>query len=93
MLKLTDNEYETFLKIFMEFSLGEVEEICSFESKTDEQREEVIKVVMKSVEVATSLMTHFVNEDGLNRGFFERCESLVKEDQFQELAALINSNQ
>lgn len=79
------------MNIIVPFLLGELEEVTSFEAKNDEQRGEIVKIAIRSLEVGIIVMTKLIKEGGLESATVEKLAALVGENKLEEASALINS--
>ena len=89
-MKISDENLEKLLKSITPFLLSELEEVVSFENKTDEQREDIMKTAIKSLEVSAVLTTKFINDDSLNQSMLDEVNGLIEDQKLQEAADLIN---
>ncbi|MBT3586088.1 MAG: hypothetical protein HN509_14375 [Halobacteriovoraceae bacterium] len=91
-MNLTDNQFEDLLTVITPFAIGELEDVVEFENKNDEQREEVMKVCIKSLEVGVVLLAKLLKDDAIDLSQLENLSSLIRENKLQEAADIINKN-
>lgn len=84
----TDEDIETVFSSIMPFITSEVEEICPFDDKSDEQREEILKVALKSVEVTVYILNRLVNDKGLDREKLNELKKLIDENNLEKASEL-----
>lgn len=62
-MEINDKKLEDLLQIVGAHVMGEIEEIVPFESKTEEEREEIFKLLMRATEVATIVNLKYLKDD------------------------------
>lgn len=82
--KLDDNTYEKLLRIISHYTISELEEIVPFGSKSDEDREQITKVALKSIETTTIIMHEFLNANALNLTKVDTANDLLKNNKLEE---------
>ena len=90
-MKLQDHDFGDILNIIAPFAVGELEEMVSFEKRTDEEREEILKVCMKSLEVGVLLTAKFMKEDSLNKNIISELLPLIEKNKLDQAAEIINA--
>ena len=61
--KLNDKSFGELINIIAHCTLEGIDEIVPFDNKTDEQREELLRVAMKSLEVASVITCKFFDSE------------------------------
>lgn len=78
------NDYEKLLRVISHYMMSELEEIAPFDSKTDTEREELIKVALKSIETSTIVLHEFLKPDAINFQKLEKANDLINEKKYQD---------
>ena len=89
-MKLTDENLENLLKVFTPFVLSELEEVTPFIDKTDEQRQDIMKAAIKSLEVTAILFSKMVKDDSLEALRLAQLKELIESGKVDEAAELFN---
>lgn len=89
MFLKNDEDVEKLLMSIMPFVTAEIEDVCSYEDKTDEQREEILKVAVKSVEISVYILNRLAKDDSINEEKFNQLAGLIKENKVSEAADLL----
>ena len=89
-MKLTDKNLENLLKVFTPFVLSELEEITPFSEKTDEQRQNIMKAAIKSLEVTTILFGKIIRDDSLDVAKLDELKELIESGKLDEATDIFN---
>jgi len=83
MSKINDKSLEEILSIISHYVLDSLREVVDFNSKSDLDREEILKVALKSLEVSSILTCKFFDSNSLNTDLLSRVNTYIKSDDFE----------
>lgn len=83
-IKIEDKNYEKMLQIISHYMLGEIEELIAFNSKTDSEREEIIKIALKAIETSTIVLHEFLNPNALKFEKLDKASSMIKDGKYDD---------
>ena len=89
-MALSDQLLEKLLKVLTPFVLSELEEVVTFSDKNDQQREEIMKASIKSLEVSCILCSKLFDSSSLNEEMVEQVLSLIDQNKMDEASDIIN---
>ncbi len=81
---LKSNHFENLLKINAHYVMNEIEEIIPYDSVSDEEREKIIKVAMKTIETTTIVMHEFLKEDSVNYTKIDEAVDFLDKNKYEE---------
>lgn len=82
--ELDDDNFENLLTLFSHYIFTEVEEIIPFNERTDDQREEISKVVTKSMETMAVLLFELIPNGSVDTDKLRDVVGLLKQEKFKE---------
>ena len=63
MSKITDSSLENLFTVNSHYVMDSLEEAVNFDGKTEEQREEIVRTALKSLEIATIMTCKFFDSE------------------------------
>lgn len=72
--------------------MGELEKIISFDSLSDEQKEQTIQVALKSLETSAVVADKVVNERGWDDQLIDKTCTHIDNDQFEDAYNILFKN-
>lgn len=86
---MNDELMERLLKVINPFVLSSLEEIVAFDKKSDSERQEIMEVALRSLEIATVVATNFYDSEHINSKKLSSVEEAILNGDFQKAASLI----
>ena len=81
---LTDEQLEKLFSIIAHYMMNELEEFSPFEEKSEAQREEVLKVAMRSIETTTVVLKELLKPDAFDFDKINEAHGLIKGNQAEK---------
>lgn len=82
--KITDNEYEKILKIISHNMMPELELLVPFEEIEEKNKEQILTVILKTIEVSTSIMSELIKDAKLDQEKIDTILNLMNEGKNEE---------
>lgn len=90
---LNDQSLEKILTVNAHCVFGALDEIVSFDTYSDEDREKIVKIVTKAIEVTTIVTCGFFQEAQLNFKKLEEINQAIREKRYDEANDLLARGQ
>lgn len=87
---MNDKQIEQLLNVLSPFVVNSLEEVVSFDSRGDEEREEILKVALRSLEIAAILTSKFYDSKSFNAEKLGNVQNALKKGKFEEAASYLN---
>lgn len=91
-VNIEDSSYEKLLHVISHYMMAEMEEIAPFGSKTETEKEELIKVALKAIETSTIVLHEFLKPDALNFEKLDKASGMIKEGKYDDAYGFIFTN-
>lgn len=88
MEQVGDNLLEKFLKVAGHLAVEGLDEFISFDGKTDEQKEETLRVCLKSTEIGVLLSCKLFSAEALNKELLSQMEEAITRKDYAKLNEL-----
>ncbi len=92
MSKITDSSLENLFTVNSHYVMDSLGEDIEFEGKTDEQREEIVKTALKSLEIATIMTCKFFGAETFNADKIAQIAEALKAEDFSKANDLVASD-
>lgn len=80
---------ESFLKIANPFVMGAIEEIVPFDKRSDEQKNEIMRVALKSLEIATVITSKFYDLEKVDKEKLATALEAISQKNYEKAAEVI----
>ena len=90
MSKLNDQSLEKLLSTISHYVMDSLDEIVAFDVKSNEAREEIIKVALKSLEVSSILTCKFFDTNTLDLEQLDKVDIAIKENDFEKANLILS---
>ena len=90
-LNISDAQLEKMLKIVSHYVFSELDEVVPFDSKSDEERDEIMKLVVKTIETSVIVSNELHNASSLNDQKVDTIVRLFQESKFDEAYGTLKS--
>ncbi len=90
MSELSDEKLEKILRIMGHFAIGSLDEVSSFEGKNDQDREEILKVALRSGEIAMMVFLKLMKDLPFDDERIDKLCSLLAEEKYEEVDMLMS---
>jgi hypothetical protein len=85
-----DNELiENLLLVINPFVMGAIEEITPFDEKTEAERNEIMQVALKSLEIATVITSKFTTSDSIDKDKLQSAVQAITDKNFERAAEML----
>lgn len=91
-VNIEDSSYEKLLHVISHYMMAEMEEITPFNSKTDSEKEELIKIALKAIETSTIILHEFLKPDALDFEKLDKASNMIKDGKYDDAYGFIFTN-
>ncbi|MBT4790303.1 MAG: hypothetical protein HON90_01925 [Halobacteriovoraceae bacterium] len=86
---LTDKQLEKFLTIASHYTFAELDELVPFDKKNDEERNEIMKVVVKTIESSVIVASELFKASSVDDSKLDNVFNLLNDKKFDEAYGLL----
>ncbi|RLA65613.1 MAG: hypothetical protein DRQ88_02315 [Epsilonproteobacteria bacterium] len=90
MSKISDDSLGNLLTVIGHYAFETLEETISFEEKTEEQREEIVKASVKMMEIAAIITVKFFDSEALNLKNLDEVHQALESKDFEKANLLMS---
>ena len=69
--------------------MGAIEEITPFDEKTEAERNEIMQVALKSLEIATVITSKFTTSDSIDKDKLQSAVQAITDKNFERAAEML----
>mgnify|MGYP000315456683 CR=1 FL=1 len=84
MSKITDSSLENLFTVNSHYVMDSLEEAVNFDGKTEEQREEIVRTALKSLEIATIMTCKFFDSETFDADKIMTIATELKNENFSK---------
>jgi len=90
MSKINDESLGNLLTVIGHYAFEALEDTISFEEKTDEQREELVKASVKMMEISAIITLKFFDSNALNLESLDEVYNALESKDFEKANMLMS---
>jgi hypothetical protein len=90
MISLDDKSLGKLLSVITHYSLENLEDIIPYNSKSEKDKDEIVKAALKSLEVSCIITMKFFNNETFNNDLLSNIHKALESKKFAEANNLIN---
>ena len=87
--RLNDQSFENLLNLIGHCALETFDELIPFDDKTDQQKEDLLRVAMKSIEIAAVISCKFFDSETFEAEALAEIEKALKAKDYEKANALL----
>jgi len=90
MSKINDESLGNLLTVIGHYAFEALEDTITFEDKTEEQKEEIVKASVKAMEIATIITVKFFDSDTFQSENLEEISKALESQDFEKANMLMS---
>lgn len=88
---ITDEKMQDLLNVMAHFTMGDLDDVISFSEKSDKDREEIIKSILKACEVSSVVFSKLFNFENLDWNKVSSINESIKLQKFDDANEILNN--
>lgn len=89
---LGDQNLGKLLSVISHYALENLEEVIDYDKKSEEEREDIVKAALKSLEVSSIITLKFLDNKSFNQSKLDEVHQLIEGKQFDKANGVINDH-
>lgn len=90
MHNLDDQKLGKLLTVISHYALENLEEVISYDDKSEAEKEDIAKAALKSLEVSAVLTLKFLNNESFNEGKLNNVFEALEKKEYDKANSIIN---